>query len=337
MDASNILISVIVPVYKVEQFMDECIDSILNQTYNYFELILVDDGSPDKCGEKCDEYLKKDSRVIVIHKKNGGLSDARNAGLALAHGDYITYVDSDDVVAPTYLEVMINAAAKYDADIVQVGTTKDKKFFNLHIAEDTVIQTNTEVLSDLFHVKNFEDSSCAKLFKSEIARKVAFPKGRLYEDLLTAYQFAFYAKTFVACHSYLYYYRINRDSIMHKPLTIEMFSKLTVFNEMKSFFANNKEYVKEQGMQLSRISDDSLYYEFRKKIYFYNEFLMLNGDELFPKQMELIRKDLISEKYKKVQLEIKYKLLKTMLASSHFYKLLLMLLRKRYNGPIEEV
>ena len=110
------LVSIVVPVFKVEQYLSRCVDSILNQTFKDFELILVDDGSPDKCGQMCDEYAKTDNRIHVIHKKNGGLSDARNAGIEWcienSNSEWVTFIDSDDWVHPQYLESMLNANLK---------------------------------------------------------------------------------------------------------------------------------------------------------------------------------------------------------------------------------
>lgn len=100
------LISIIVPVYKVEQFIHECVDSIIDQTYNHLEIILVNDGSPDRCGEICEEYAKQDHRIVVIHKENGGLSSARNAGLDICKGEYIAFIDSDDVIHPQFVELL---------------------------------------------------------------------------------------------------------------------------------------------------------------------------------------------------------------------------------------
>ena len=114
-------ISVIVPVYRVEEFLDKCIKSIVNQTYHNLQIILVDDGSPDFCGEICENWAKVDDRIIVIHKENGGLSDARNAGLAIATGDYIAFVDSDDWIEPRMYEVMLSIIKKERADIVACG------------------------------------------------------------------------------------------------------------------------------------------------------------------------------------------------------------------------
>ncbi|MBO7334370.1 MAG: glycosyltransferase, partial [Lachnospiraceae bacterium] len=115
------LISVIVPVFEVEKYLKECIESILNQTYTNLEIILVDDGSPDKCGEICEEYAKTDNRIIVIHHENKGLSSARNRGLDIATGDYIGFVDSDDKIAPDMFEILLNNLKQYDADISICG------------------------------------------------------------------------------------------------------------------------------------------------------------------------------------------------------------------------
>ena len=115
------LISVVIPVYKVEKFLNECVQSVLSQTYENLQVILVDDGSPDRCGEMCDKWADKDHRIQVIHKKNGGLSDARNAGLAVAAGAYIAFVDSDDWIAPQMYEVMLKTIKEQNADIVACG------------------------------------------------------------------------------------------------------------------------------------------------------------------------------------------------------------------------
>lgn len=117
------LISVIVPVYKVEKYLQKCIDSILNQTYENLEIILVDDGSPDNCPRICDEYARRDGRVRVIHKQNGGLSDARNAGLKVFCGEYLMFVDSDDWIEPNYVEAMFAVATRHDLDLVISGVT----------------------------------------------------------------------------------------------------------------------------------------------------------------------------------------------------------------------
>ena len=113
------LVSIIVPIYKVEPYLRRCLDSIVNQTYTNLEIILVDDGSPDGCPQICDEYAAKDNRRVVIHKENGGLSDARNAGLDSCKGEYVSFVDSDDWVDEKYIEILLNLATKENADVAK--------------------------------------------------------------------------------------------------------------------------------------------------------------------------------------------------------------------------
>ena len=121
MNRKHDVISVIVPIYRVEEYLNQCIESIVNQTYQNLQIILVDDGSPDRCGEMCEEWARRDKRIEVLHKKNGGLSDARNAGLAIATGDCIAFVDSDDWIEPTMYEAMLSVLAKENADLVACG------------------------------------------------------------------------------------------------------------------------------------------------------------------------------------------------------------------------
>ena len=115
------LISVIVPIYHVEQYLNRCVESLVNQTYSNLEIILVDDGSPDNCPKMCDDWVQKDSRIKVIHKGNGGLSDARNAGMQIANGDVISFIDSDDWIDPKFFEVMLNVMQDDESDIVSCG------------------------------------------------------------------------------------------------------------------------------------------------------------------------------------------------------------------------
>lgn len=120
----NPLISVIVPIYNVEKYLARCVDSIVNQTYKNLEIILVDDGSPDRCPKMCDDYAEKDSRIKVVHKKNGGLSDARNAGMAVATGEYISFIDSDDYVSDDFFECLLDVMNKENSDIAECSVVK---------------------------------------------------------------------------------------------------------------------------------------------------------------------------------------------------------------------
>ena len=171
---SQALISVIVPVYKVEEYLPRCIDSILAQTYKNLEIILVDDGSPDKCPGICDEYAKKDPRIKVIHKKNGGVSSARNAGLKAAIGDYIFFVDSDDIIAKDALRYLYSRAQKTNAELVVGGIVQSYPSGDVvEEGKDVEFKNPQEALYDLIGGGIF--SGCyAKLFEAKLAKSKKF-------------------------------------------------------------------------------------------------------------------------------------------------------------------
>lgn len=210
-------ISVIVPVYKVEKYLNECIDSILAQTFTDFEVILVDDGSPDNCPALCDAAAEKDSRVRVIHKANGGVSTARNAGLAAARGNWVGFVDSDDVIDKTYLEKLYCAAKQSGAEIAACNM--------LFMQEDGIpcrYQEQplcTEILSqdEAIHRMRLTPliQAATRLHRRDILEGVVFPVGKNYEDAFTTPEI-FERATAVACvEEKLYHYRVQSASIMH--------------------------------------------------------------------------------------------------------------------------
>ena len=212
-------ISVIVPMYKVEKYLRKCVDSILAQTYQNLEVILVDDGSPDGCPAICDEYAKKDKRVKVIHKLNGGLSDARNAGLDIATGEYIGFVDSDDYIVPNMYEELYNAIKKYDCDLaVSDRMMVDEQGNVVHHGEDShkavVVKDNVEsvLFDDRFAHKTVP--AWNKLYARHIFDTLRYPKGRVYEDLwisLDVYRNA--KKGVVLLEDRLYVYLLSNNSI----------------------------------------------------------------------------------------------------------------------------
>lgn len=182
------LVSIIVPVYNVEKYIDSCIISIITQTYENLQVILVDDGTPDNSGKICDEYAKKDERISVIHKENGGQSSGRNAGLDIANGDYIMFVDSDDYIACNAVEILVRAIIKYDADFVQFNMvhTANMEYSKKHIAEEY----NIELLEDLeqmywkmFKTVGAGESACTKLYKNSMFDELRFKEGIIYEDV----------------------------------------------------------------------------------------------------------------------------------------------------------
>ena len=181
------LISVIVPVYKVEKYLAQCMDSILSQTHKDLEIILVDDGSPDNCGAMCDEYAKRDSRVKVIHKANGGLSDARNVGLAVCTGDYISFVDSDDYIAPDLYELLATFAEKEDLDVAMCGMTRvesDRKWSSADFAPMILTDPN-EMIYQIFVNPNRLSMPAvwAHIYRASRYKDLLFEKGRYMEDV----------------------------------------------------------------------------------------------------------------------------------------------------------
>lgn len=183
-------VSVIVPVYNVEHYIHRALDSLLNQTYPHLDIILVDDGSPDKCPQICDEYARKDNRVRVIHKKNGGLSDARNVGLDIATGEYITFLDSDDYILPDTVEKFLRTAHEQNVDVVCCGLNiidTSGKIYDYRKCEASFKASGEAVvkllLKDVFPY-NF---SPAKFYKRTLFDGIHFPVGRIYEDMATTY------------------------------------------------------------------------------------------------------------------------------------------------------
>lgn len=211
------LVSVIVPIYKVEKYLCQCIDSIIAQTYQNLEIILVDDGSPDGCGATCDEYAQNDSRIRVIHKENGGLSSARNVGLAAATGEYVMFVDSDDWIEPDsiqrlYEELVIHNAQMAIGVMQKIADgTNNILFSNYRGHGRTECCNKLHIMKE--HLSNGGWSAWAKLYKMEIHRDVLFPVGEINEDGAIALQILHRCSNIVKVDTLVYNYRERADSI----------------------------------------------------------------------------------------------------------------------------
>lgn len=222
------LISVIVPIYKVELYLNRCIQSIVNQTYSDLEIILVDDGSPDKCPEICDEWKKKDSRIKVIHKKNGGLSDARNAGMQIMTGDYVSYVDSDDWISNDMYEKMLNTIKQYRADICECRfekTSSDIKADKKGYKTDVNILNKEEALKAVVEEK-INPVVWNKIYKREIAGGLFFEKGKCNEDEFWTYKAVDKAQKIIQIEDVCYYYFFREDSIINETYKIQRLDAL---------------------------------------------------------------------------------------------------------------
>lgn len=244
----NNKISVIVPIYSVEKYLSKCIDSIINQTYTNLEIILVDDGSPDNCSIICDDYSLMDIRIKVIHKKNGGLSDARNAGLNVATGDYISFLDSDDYIHKEFYETLINLIIQYDADVAQCEFLKvyeDSKSnpngCDFDTDEKISVLDNREALNNLFN-EYYVNTVVVwnKLYKRELFKSIRYPKGKIHEDEYTTYKVLFVTNKVVTTSKQLYYYLQRENSIMGKGFNIKSLDKIDAYYGQVLFYNDKK-------------------------------------------------------------------------------------------------
>ncbi len=236
----NPKISIIVPVYKVEKYIHKCIDSILAQTFTDFELILVDDGSPDNCGKICDEYAKQDSRIVVIHKENGGQSTARNAGLDIAKGEYVGFIDSDDWIEPDMYEILYNICTEHNCDVANCSSTiyfKDRTVVNG--GHPLTIHNRQEAMKTMLEGKLYDECLWTKLIKRSLLDDIRIPNGIMYEDTAFTYKFMHRAKR-VGCLGVAKYNYIKRDdSTMDRDIKNISIDAPLIYDEMYDFISAN--------------------------------------------------------------------------------------------------
>ena len=239
-------ISIIVPIYNVEKYLIRCIDSILSQTFKELEVILVDDGSPDNCAQICDKYSAIDNRIKVIHKSNGGLSSARNAGLDIAQGEFIGFIDSDDWISSRMYEVLYNLCTEYNADIAECcykKVYKDTIIKEIESNNSIKVLNNIKVLEEMYK-DSFAGSTVSvnKLYKSSLFKNIRFPEGKLNEDQFTTYKLYFNSKKVVATNECLYYYYQSPQSIMRSEFSIKKLDAIEALEETRLFYEKNKLY-----------------------------------------------------------------------------------------------
>lgn len=220
--AKNGVISVIVPIYGVEKYLEECIESIIRQTYANLEIILVDDGSPDQCGAICDRYAKTDNRITVVHKKNGGAAAARNTGLRIAAGEFIAFVDGDDYLEPDAYQKLVKALVDNDADIVQ------GKMRVVYANGTDVLDSDNEEFccsAAAYLIRFLEDWTCPlcpeKLFRRHVLSDVFFEEGHCIDDEFFTYRAVMNAGRIVCIPAVVYNYRQRASSVMNTRTTIE--------------------------------------------------------------------------------------------------------------------
>ena len=232
----NNKVSVIIPVYKVEPYLNKCVDSVINQTYRNVEIILVDDGSPDRCGEICDEYASKDNRIKVIHKQNGGLSDARNEGLKIATGEYISLLDSDDYWKPKYLEDSVSFLQDNNVDLVVFplcSVNEKGEIIKELDSRKMKVLTPEEALCMMFS-SSLPWCAQGKLYKKHLFDGITYPVGMLMEDKATTYKIFEKCNRilFVECSDYMYL--IREGSIMHSKFDQRQLHTLKIQEELNA-------------------------------------------------------------------------------------------------------
>ena len=275
-------ISVVVPVYKVEQYLKRCVESILNQTYKDYELILVDDGSPDQAPEICDKYAKDHPFIHVIHQENGGLSAARNSGIEWAlknsNSEWITFIDSDDWIHPQYLELLLEANQANETAIsmgqiyITEGFTLSKESMN----NDRISVVRTE---DAFKDMSLDpESSCARLFIKSLFEDIRFPIGKWHEDRFTSYRLLFQFPSVSVVNAPIYYYFENNDGITHSSWNPRKMNLLEAAENQLEFFKKTdndemyryilEDYIKIITRNMRDIRDKSeymIYYKILRK------------------------------------------------------------------------
>ena len=237
------IISVIIPVYNVEKYIGECLDSVINQTYKKLQIILVDDGSTDSSGKICDVYAEKDNRITVVHQKNAGAGAAKNTGLELIDGDYFSIIDSDDYIELDMYEKMVNSLEKYNADIVQclfrnvfVNDSFDRKY--------KIKGNYPKVLTSKSFLKEYlYDWKYAifwnKLFKSSLLKEIRFPVGRKIDDEFFTYKLVCSAKKVVNIDDILYNYRMRKTSVMNENDSDRLiYDRIDCFIERYNYISN---------------------------------------------------------------------------------------------------
>lgn len=240
------LISIIVPVYNVEKYLARCLESILEQTYKDLEVILVDDGSTDASPRICDQYAEKDKRIRVVHKKNGGLSDARNYGMRIMRGNYVVFIDSDDLVHKQAVELLYQNIKKYNADICYAEHVRFSKMSEIseeeykHVKVDVL--TGREMERRAISTRSEREVIAPnKLYKKEIFDGITFPVGKYHEDMYTTYKVIYNAKKSVYINANLYYYFMNSESITHNFSLQKVKDSIDASAEQIAFFKKEKD------------------------------------------------------------------------------------------------
>lgn len=265
----DVLVSVIVPVYNVEIYLDECIESVVNQTHKRLEIILVDDGSTDNSGALCDEYSKTDERIKVIHKPNGGLSSARNAGIRKASGEFISFIDSDDWIDNTMIEKLLAACLETNSLLSICGSYVVRSKDNIKVRRcpsQTKCLSLTEFWKTVLSTEQMDFISCDKLYHRSLWDKYEFPEGKRYEDIRVLYKVIEQADLISLVAEPLYYYRIRKGSITSE-LKSQDLELIEIATEIREYVDNNYPHLQKFsfGFYIMQLCDVMVMIEKQKK------------------------------------------------------------------------
>lgn len=302
-------VSIIVPVYKVEKYLEECLDSLKNQTYNNLEIILCDDESPDRCPQICEKYAKQDKRFKVLHKKNGGAASARNAGLEIATGDYIGFVDSDDLVKKDYIYHLVEILEINNADISVCS------FSNMYVnREDAVKMEKEGYYSPEQYLERFLwDWKCGliwnKLFRKELVQNIRFPEGHVIDDEFFTYRLVMNARKIVVEDIPLYRYRQRKSGVMKQRCQKEMLmDRMGYFPEryervVQKFPALNRHYLENLSDNIIRLVREAVKF-----------------DDVYPEAKKLQKTYLIKVLFGPVNFKCKYSYVREVFSKTKHFK-----------------
>ncbi|WP_367341845.1 glycosyltransferase family 2 protein [Limosilactobacillus sp.] len=294
------LVSIVVSVYNVSDYLEDCIKSILKQVYKNFELLLVNDGSQDDSGKICRYFSTKDSRIKIIEKVNSGLADVRNVGIRYSSGTYITFVDGDDYVSPFYLSHLVELAQKNNSELVQCNLClKPQELIKeFDFNEKVDLKTSESAFNDILRFGQFKTYACGKLYSSSLFEGILYPSGKLMEDSLTTYKLALRSNKVVVTDAKLYYYRQRTGSILNSDFNKDKLILLDVPNEIKRYVSK---------LTLPNFIDNLHYYQLRININLLNQIILSSNKNDYDKYIDEI---LLRIKNIKVShIDIKYYLL----------------------------
>lgn len=277
------LVSVVVPVYNVDKYVTHCIESLINQTYSNIEILLINDGSTDTSGIICDECAKRDNRIIVYHKENGGLSSARNYGIERANGRYIAFIDSDDWVEKEFVEVLVNSIETQNAEIACCGFLIVDENGNVKAvkkAKEQLCLNRDAAMEDLLLDKNVKNIAWNKLYLTDLFENVRYPHGKNYEDVATTYKLVRKANRVVIVPQALNYYLLRENSIIH---TI---SEKNLNNWLEAHMNRRNEIAEGIDSKVLKLSDILFYYNIVKSCKRSKEATVVNRGKEYQKVLK---------------------------------------------------